>query len=484
MALPIEHVCPYCLESVQVLQAGEPRTPATCSTCGSPIEYGRSPTRVDGTVEISAYRASLGSVEPQTPAQDEREWNGRIGRYLLHERIGGGGYGNVYRAFDSRLEREVALKVLKPAKLDTKATERFLREARAAAKLSHRNIVVVHDAGEDDGRPWIAYQLIDGLPLSKLRAAHTLDLRAAVAIVRDLSDALRHAHDRGICHRDIKPANVIVDRHGVPYLTDFGLARRVDLDSDLTGEGTVLGTPGYMSPEQAMGLGNAVDGRSDIYSLGVIFYELLCGCRPSDWPADTPVRKNERTTSPPTPRLLVRTIPPTLDRICMKALALNPKDRYQDVGAFADALEGWLDREPSPQPAQRVPTSLLGSIVAAAAVVMLMLVLGVSGNGMNQGEGGPQAVAVAQAMLEKSVVPTHSPGLNPVSTPVAEATECGILRASKNRETLHWDHDSPARGIEPKKGGSFFSLEAARRQESRLPCPVCLGGLPCLSAGT
>jgi hypothetical protein len=483
MAVPREHVCPYCLESVQFLRAGETRTPATCSTCGSPIEYGCYPARVDATVEITSYRASLASVDPQTPAQDEREWNGRLGRYLLHERIGGGGYGNVYRAFDSRLEREVALKILKPGKLDTKATERFLREARAAAKLSHKNIVVVHDAGENDGRPWIAYQLIDGLSLSKLRNAHTLDLRAAVAIVRDLSDALRHAHARGICHRDIKPANVIVDGDGVPHLTDFGLARRFDLDSDLTGEGTVLGTPGYMSPEQAMGCANAVDGRSDIYSLGVILYELLYGCRPSDWPADTPVRKNERKTSPPTPHSLVRTIPRTLDRICMKALALNPNDRYQDVGGFADALEGWLAREPRARPGERMPTGPLGSMVAAVA--LSTLVLGLSGNGMNQGEGGPQAAAVVQSMHEKVVVPTHAEVLNPVSTPVVEAKEGGVLLASKNRETLHWDHNRPpARGTQPKNKGAFASLEAARRQESLLPCPVCLGSLPYLSSGT
>jgi len=115
----------------------------------------------------------------------------------------------------------------------------------------------------------------------------------------------------------------------------------------------------------------------------------------------------------------------------------------------------------------------------------LMLVLGLSGNGMNQGEGGPQAVAVVQSMHKKVVVPTHSQVLNPISTPVVEAKEGGILLASKNRETLHWDHDCPpARGIEPKNRVSSFSLEAARRQESRLPCPVCLGSLPYLSSGT
>jgi eukaryotic-like serine/threonine-protein kinase len=496
MPMPVRLVCAYCLDSVESSLEGETLASATCPSCGSPIDCSGPPTRVDATAEHYPSGDSLDSVDLQTVAQADARRKGRIGRFLIRDRIGGGGYGDVFNAFDPRLEREVALKILKTGKLDAKATERFLREARAAAKLNHKNIVALYDAGQDDGRLWIAYRLIEGLPLSQLRDARTLELRSAVAIVRDLSDALRHAHARGICHRDIKPANVIVDEDGVPYLTDFGLARRVDVESELTGEGTVLGTPAYMSPEQAAGRANAADGRSDIYSLGVILYELICGRRPSNFPSNTPYWKIERKTPPPTPQSLVRNIPHSLDRICMKALALNPDDRYQDAAALTHALNIWLDRQPTPRTSKGVSAGTLGALMAVAAVAMV--VLGVSAKGLNKGEAAPKRVVVATVppkkalvtiippvlvtlVTPKTVAPTTSPALEPVVTPGSEEKVDWVFIASKKSKTktLHWDRDCPrVRDIEPKNRITFSSLEEAERHEFRSPCTVCHGRPP------
>jgi serine/threonine protein kinase len=484
MGMPIRLVCAYCLESVESSLDGETLVSTACPSCGSPLDSGGPPTRIDATAEIYPSGESLESVDLHTVAQADDRRRGRIGRFQIRERIGGGGYGDVFNAFDPRLEREVALKILKPGKLDTKATERFLREARAAAKLHHKNIVALYDAGQDDGQLWIAYQLIQGLPLSKLRDARTLELRTAVAIVRDLSDALRHAHARGICHRDIKPANVIVDEGGVPYLTDFGLARRVDLDSELTGEGTVLGTPAYMSPEQAAGRANAADGRSDIYSLGVILYELICGRRPTNLPSNTPFWKIERKTPPPTPQSLDRAIPHALDRICMKALALNPDDRYQDAAAFTHALEGWLDHQPGSRAGGM--SGLLGAIVATAAVALV--VLGVSGKGLNKGEGAPRSVVVSHATPKKVLVPlpTNNHGNEPVITAVTEAKDDWVFLATKKSKNklLHWDHAcSRARAIDSKNRVTFSSLEEAESQEFRSFCDTCRGSKPGVRSG-
>ena len=254
--------------------------------------------------------------------------------------------------------------------------ERFFREARAVARLDHSNIVSVHDAGFDNGRCWVAYQLVGGRPLWWYRDHHRMDPTTIARIVADLADALDHSHQRGVVHRDLKPANVLIDDQGRPRLIDFGLARRFDLESDLTREGAVVGTPAYMSPEQALGQSRQVDERSDVYSLGVILHELLYGRRP-DEPGETLAAKSrgqlgdsaiDSAANPPASSDLV--VPPVLKKICSRAIALDPAARHPTARALADELNQWL-QEQKTAGARSSPFAFRTTAATVAALLLL-----------------------------------------------------------------------------------------------------------------
>lgn len=266
-----------------------------------------------------------------------------LGRYRLVELLGRGGMATVYKAFDSRLERYVAVKVIDSRLDDPSFLKRFEREAKSLARLSHTNIVKVHDYGEENGLPYLVMEFVPSGSLKSL-LGKPMPYQKAIGLLLPIARALQYAHKLGIVHRDVKPGNILIDAAGQPMLSDFGIAKMMEApdSTSLTGTGVGIGTPEYMAPEQGQGVG--VDQRADIYALGIVLCELITGRTP--YQADTPMAVVLKHMLDPLPPIsqLAEGIPPEVEAVIHKALAKRPEDRYQDMGEFASCLEELLQR--------------------------------------------------------------------------------------------------------------------------------------------
>ncbi len=269
----------------------------------------------------------------------------RIGDYEVLCELGRGGMGVVFKARQVKLGRVVALKMILPGSLpDGSDLARFRTEAEATASLRHPGIVAVHEVGELEGRPFFSMDFIEGGSLATLLRDGPLTGKTAARHVLAVARAIQHAHEHGILHRDLKPANVLLDEQGLPHVTDFGLARRLGQDGR-TRTGAVLGTPGYMAPEQAAGK-KELTPAVDVYGLGALLYELLTGRPPfrAETPLDTLMQVLERDPAPP--RLLNGNIERDLETVCLKCLEKEPRRRYGSAAELADDLERFLAGEP------------------------------------------------------------------------------------------------------------------------------------------
>jgi serine/threonine protein kinase len=269
-----------------------------------------------------------------------------IGGYEILARLGQGGMASVYRARQTSMNRIVALKILpRHFMRDDTYLQRFEREVRIVAQLEHRNIVPVHDYGEHDGQPYIAMRYMSGGSVDDRLRDGPLDLDTILSIIQQIAPALDYAHSKNVLHRDLKPSNILMDDDGGAYLTDFGIARILGVESNdavtLTTQG-VVGTPSYMSPEQAQG--HALDGRSDIYSLGVTLFEMATGRRPFENETPYGIAVMQVTTPPPSPRNINPEVPGSVEQVVLKALKKRADNRYQTALQLAEALRLAIER--------------------------------------------------------------------------------------------------------------------------------------------
>ena len=308
-----------------------------CPKCLLLSGLGPAPEEETGNVERAS--ASLAGAGPPRIRY--------FGDYELLEEIASGGMGVVYKARQQSLHRIVAIKLLLFGRFSQpEFVRRFRGEAAAAAGLQHRNIVAIHEVGEHEGQPYFSMDFVEGRNLAEMVREHPLSAKRAALYLKVIAEAIHFAHQKGVLHRDLKPSNVLIDQFDEPRITDFGLAKQLNDQNEITITGQVLGTPSYMPPEQALGKRDAVGPAGDIYSMGAILFHVLTGRPPFVSESVTETLEQVLRAEPISPRFLNPSVPRDLETICLKCLEKEPVRRYQTARELSAELDRFLRGEP------------------------------------------------------------------------------------------------------------------------------------------
>lgn len=340
-------LCLQCASSAETVeQASGGQSPERASGGGAVLS--NQPTLADKGESVSSAADAATLRESKASAgEPSQHGTSRLKDFEIVQELGRGGMGVVFKARQISLDREVALKMILAGEFaGEKEIKRFHAEAEAAAHLDHPNIVSIYEIGVEEGQHFFSMQLVEGESLARQMSRFQKDPRAAAAMMVQIARAVHYAHQRGILHRDLKPGNILVDAEGHPHVTDFGLATRLQAESHLTLSGAILGTPSYMSPEQASGQTKHLSTGTDIYSLGSILFHMLAGTPPFTGDSAVKILRRVVEEEPPTLRSLVPRIDRDLETICLRCLEKKPAGRYGSAEALAEDLERWLRYEP------------------------------------------------------------------------------------------------------------------------------------------
>ena len=366
----------------------------------------------------------------------------KIGRYEIKSELGRGGMATVYRGYDPRFEREVAVKVLPPELLhsDPQFKLRFEREAKIIAQLEHSSIVPVYDVDTDGDQPYFVMRYMSGGSLSERIKAGVFTIEEATRILERVGPGLDEAHSKGIVHRDIKPSNILFDSRGTPYISDFGIAKLSQAQAGNVTGSAIIGTPAYMAPEQAQG--DVVDGRADIYALGIILYEMVTGRQPYE--ADTPMAVALKHITDPVPHILTANpkLPPGMDMVIQKAMAKDRDERFSSSKEMTDALYAVMRGDTTKLQPVSAPKTIKGTVIQkpvvvekkpfnAMIVVIPVVALAAIAGGIFLFNGINRPPATEPPVSTVTSVPATE-----TSEPISTVTEAVIIPAASSTETL------------------------------------------------